>query len=149
MRFVGDDNHRVVAHLFQTGINGVQFVGGVDDRRLEYVNGSFRHAEEAKKFKVAHFFAGVLFETATVDRVRQPDLRGVAAAVQLSCFQRALRIAAGQNGNRVRSVNRILPHQPVAKNRKAEVHQRNRDQQNRQQKRKELFEARGNFFSWS
>src|SRR5882672_3500768 len=84
--FAGNDNHRAIAKFFQAGIDGVEFVRGVDNRRIQYADGTVRHSEAAKNSKIASIFAVELKATKTVESalfawMSEPNFAGVTVAI--------------------------------------------------------------------
>jgi len=124
--FAGDNDYRAVSTLFQTEVDRVQFVGGIDDRGVEYVDRFLRHTKGAKNSEITRVFAEFLEISECVKivllyRMREPNLSRVTVTVKPGSFNSTFRKTSGQNGDSVRRVNRIFAHEPIAKERKAEI----------------------------
>jgi len=104
VRLAGYNDHGVQGCGVQGEFDGDDFIGGVENGRLEYMNGSGRHAFVNENFAAVIFFAEI-FQPHVLQRFAgfrgmcEPDFRSVASAIKFGCFQDAKGHAAAEDGD--------------------------------------------------
>jgi len=117
--FVGDHDERGDVFLPEGAADDFQFILGVDDRGIQYVDRFCGDALAAKNLVVEVGFAGVMNAEfgeflRLRARAREPDLSGVTVAVKSSGFESARGKITAEHGDGAGLLQGILFDEPVA-----------------------------------
>src|SRR5579863_4988217 len=129
-----NENDRAMRGALQSGADSFDFVGGVDDRRLQHPDRGGWNGLVQKYLAVILLFAdvldGELLESFTgFDGMGQPDFRGISLLVDSGRLQCPVRHSAAENGNGIGISLGIFADEPAAEVEKTGDDQTNQREQ--------------------
>ena len=113
----GDEDDAAAGLRGEGGGDGLHFVGGVDDRGIQYFDGSCGNALVNQDLPIVLFFADIgngkaRHGGAGFQRVGQPDTTGITLFVDTRGLEGALRHVPTEDGDGGRRLERVLNDEP-------------------------------------